>query len=194
MKLTSANKVGSAQESSACEQAQVRIVILALVCFLLGVVVTAFWFHLTKKPNAEISSSQTSGQPDAGQPAEQAINVNPPPRPFVAGHLPVDSSTIEEVKQAIPNFVSVSLEDGTQILREAALKQFAAAAKEMDAQVKQAQQQLSQAENGQSAATQQAARQHLQQIQAQAAEKLQQIAARLQTQIAALKQLKGATP
>jgi len=85
----------------------------------------------------------------------------------------------------------MSLEDGTKILREAALQQFTAAAKEMDTQVKQAQQQLAQAENGQSAVEQQAAMKHVQETQAEQTEKLQLIAARLQSQIAALKQLKG---
>ncbi len=194
MKVAPTHKVGFLRNPTASEHAQVRIVILALVCFLLGVGVTAFWFHLTTKPNADISTSETSAEPDAGQPAAQAINTNPPPRPFVANHPPVDAATIEEVKQAIPNLASVSLEDGTQILRAAALKQFAAAAKEMDVQVKQAQAQLGQAENNQSAAEQQAAMKHVQQTQAEQTEKLQQIAMHLQAQIAALKQLKGATP
>lgn len=123
-----------------------------------------------------------------------AINASRPPRPYVPSHPPVDATAIAEVKQAIPNFASVSLADGEQILREAALKKFTAAAKDMDIQVKQAQEQLVQAENGQSAAVQQAARKHLQQTQAEQTEKLQQIAAHLQAQIAALKQLKGATP
>ncbi len=194
MKLTPANKVVFPGKSQTKEQAQVRIVILVLVSFLLGVAATAFWFHLATKHNADILSSQTTDQSNNQQPAAPAINVNPPARPFIASHPPVDSSTIEEVKQAIPNFASVSLADGTQILREAALKQFAAAAKEMDTQVKQAQEQLVQAKNGQSAAEQQAAVKHLQQTQAEQTEKLQQIAAQLQTQIAAFKQLKEATP
>jgi hypothetical protein len=194
MKLASENKVGIPKKPQTKEQAQVRIVILSLVSFLLGVAATAFWFHLAAKPNTEIPSSQTSGEPVAGEPAAQAVGANPPTQPYVAGHPPVDAATIDEVKQAIPNFASVSLEDGTQILREAALKQFAAAAKEMDLQVKQAQEQLGQAENGQSAAGQQAAMKHVQQTQAEQTKKLQQIAAHLQAQIAALRQLKGATP
>lgn len=194
MKLTPANKVAFPGKPQAKEQAQVRIAILALVSFFLGVAATVLWFHLASSRNVENSSSQVTGQENSQPPAEQVINANPPARPFVASHPPVDSSTIEKVKQAIPNFASVSLADGTQILREAALKQFAAAAKEMDTQVKQAQEQLVQAKNGQSAAEQQAAVKHLQQTQAEQTEKLQQIAAQLQTQIAAFKQLKEATP
>lgn len=192
--LASANGVGSTKKPQTREQAQVRIVMLALVSFLLGVAVTAFWFHFASNRNAENSSSQVTGQENSQPPAEQVVNVNPPARPFVASHPPVDAATIEEVKQAIPNFASVSLADGTQILREAALKQFAAAAKEMDVQVKQAQAQLVQAENGQSADEQQTAMKHLQQVQAEQSQKLQHIAGQLQIHIAALKQLKGLTP
>jgi len=191
MKPASANQLGSGKKSRTEEQAQIRIIILALVSFILGVLATAFWFHLTTKPNAEISSSPATIESDAGQPAQPAINANPSPRPLVANHPPVDAAAIAEVKQTIPNFASVSLEDGTQILREAALKQFMATTKEMDAQVKQAEQQ---AKDSQSIAEQEAARKHLQQIQAAGTEKLQQIGGQLQTQIAALKQLKGETP
>jgi hypothetical protein len=191
MKLTPANKVAFPGKPQAKEQAQVRIVILALVFFLLGVAVTAFWFHLASNRNAENLSSQMNGQQNDEQSAMPVVNANPPKRQFVSSSPPVDPAAIEEVKRAIPNFASVSLADGTQILREAALKQFATAAKEMDLQVRQAQEQLVQAENGQSAADQQAAMKHLQQVQVEQSQKLQQIAAQLQTQIAALKQLKG---
>ncbi|HXR47640.1 MAG TPA: hypothetical protein VN784_09390 [Candidatus Limnocylindrales bacterium] len=197
MILTPPNKIAFPGKSQAKEQAQVRIVILVLVSFLLGAAATALWFHVAPDRNVENSSTQVNGQEgqaDNPPPDEPAVKANPPARPFVASHPPVDAATIEEVKQAIPNFASVSLADGTQILREATLKQFAAAAKEMDVQVKQAQEQLVQAQNGQSAAEQQAAMKHLQQTQAEQTEKLQQIAAQLQTQIAALKQLKGVTP
>jgi len=199
MKPASANKIGCPNRPQTRQQAQIRIVILALVSFFLGVAATAFWFHFAPNRHVEnsssrISNSQMSGQPSAGQPVEPVINANQPSQPFVPSHPPVDTATIEEVKQAIPNFASVSLEDGTKILREAALQQFTAATKEMDAQVRQAQQQLAQAENGQSAVEQQAAMKHVQETQAEQTEKLQLIAARLQAQIAALKRLKGATP
>ena len=194
LELASTHTVGFPRKPATGGQAQVRVILLALVCFLLGGGVTAFWFHLTASSNAAISSSPTGGEPDTEQSAGPANLANPPARPFVASHPPVDAATIEAVKQAIPNYASASLEAGVQVLRVAALKQFSAAANEMDAQVKQAQEQLVQAENGQAAAGQQAAMKHLQQTQAEQAEKLQQIAAQLQTQIAALKQLKGATP
>ena len=190
MKSALANKVVSAQKPRLGERAQVRIIMLALVSFLLGVAATAFWFHFAASRPAENSSSQTNDQPAT----EQPVNATAPVQPFVASHPPVDAATIAAVKQAVPDYTSLSLEDGTQILRAAALKQFAAAAKEMDAQVKQAQEQLVQAESNQAAAGQPAALKHLQQTQVEQTEKLQQIAAQLQAQIAALKQLKGVAP
>lgn len=169
------------------------MVILALVSFFLGVVATTFWFRFSSGSNPGNSSIQTTAEPASDEPAAPTVTPNPPARPVVASHPPVDAAVIEEVKQAIPNFVSVPLADGEQTLREAALKQFTAAAKEMDIQVKQAQQQFVQAETDQSATEQQAARKHLQQTQAEETEKLQEIAAHLQNQIAALEQLKGTT-
>ena len=186
------NKVVSAKKPRPGERARASIIVLVLVSFLLGVAVTAVWFRYVASHPAENLSSQTSGEPSIEPSVEPVVNANPPARPFVASHPPVDAATIEAVKQAVPDYASVSLEDGTQVLRAAALKQFAAAANEMDAQVKQAQEQLVQAENGPSVAGQPAALKHLQQVQAEQTEKLQQIAAELQAQIAALKQLKNA--
>ena len=96
---------------------------------------------------------------------------------------------IEEVKRAVPDLASVSVEEGTRILREAALKDFAAAANEMELRQKEAQQRVTDAQ-GKSEAEQQAARKNLQQVQLEQAEKLKQVAARLQAQIIALQQLK----
>ena len=104
----------------------------------------------------------------------------------------MDAATIEAVKRAVPNYASVSLADGTQVLRAAALKQFAVVAKEMDVRVRQAEERLSEAENGQIAAEQQAALTNLRQTQAEQTGKLQEITSQLQAQIAALKQLKNA--
>ena len=86
----------------------------------------------------------------------------------------------------------MSVEEGTRILREAALKDFTTAANEMAAQVKEAQQRLAQVQNGGSDADQQAAMKHLQQVQAKQTEKLNQIASRSKAQIDALQQLKAA--
>jgi Sec-independent protein translocase protein TatA len=196
MKLASANKVDSTKKPPMREQAQVRMVILALVSFLLGVAATALWFYLASNRTAESLSSQVNGpenQQDNQQPAVPPSGANSPARAFVEQPVPVAPAAIEDVKRALPNYASVSLDEGTEILREATLKKYAAAVQELQSQVARAQAELSQAEN-KSPAEQQAALRHLQQVQVEQNQKLQQIGGQLQTQIAALKQLKGTTP
>jgi hypothetical protein len=117
------------------------------------------------------------------------------PRPAGAAALApleVNTNAVKEVKALIPNLGAMSVEEGTRILREVALKDFTAAAKEMETQVKEAEQRVTQAQNGGSDADQQAARKHLEQVQTEQTEKLKQIAARSQAQIDALQQLKAA--
>ncbi len=101
-----------------------------------------------------------------------------------------NKATIEEVKRALPNLAAVSMEEGTRILRETTLKEFAAAADEMEIRLKEAQQRATQAQSSGSAADQQAAVKQLQQVQLEQAEKLKEITARLSVRIAALQQLK----
>ena len=104
----------------------------------------------------------------------------------------MNTNAIEEVKALIPNLSTVSAVAGKQILQDAAYKDFTAAAKEMQVQIKEAEQRMTQAQNGGSEAEQQAALKHLQQVQAEQAEKLQQIAARSKAQLDAFQQLKAA--
>ncbi len=188
------DETGSMNKPQKREQAQVRIVILALVSFLLGVAATAFWFHLASNRTAESVSSRASseGNQQDNQPsAVPSSGANSPARTFVEQPVPVAPAAIKDVKRVLPNYASMSVDEGTEILRQAALKEFAAAAQELQSQVAQAQAQLSQAES-QSPAAQQAAMKHLQQVQAEQSQKLQQIGGELQTQITALKQLKSA--
>ena len=104
----------------------------------------------------------------------------------------INTAAIQEVKALIPDLAAVSVEAGKQILQDAALKDFTAAAKEMETQVKEAEQRLTQAQNGGTDAEQQAAMKHLQQVQAEQTEKLKQIAARSKAQIDTFQQLKAA--
>ena len=116
------------------------------------------------------------------------------PRPAVSATLPpmeLNTNAVQEVKALIPNLGAVSVEAGTEILRDAALKEFTAAAKAMETQLKEAEQRLTQAQNGGSEADQAAARKHLQQVQTEQTTKLQQIAAKSKAQIDALQQLKA---
>ena len=165
--------------------ASVRIFVLVLVSFSLGVAATAFWLH---RPG-----HLGSGNPAARIPDESAAGLPAPPSqtPPVANPRPVDPAVIEEVKQTVPDFESISLADGENLLRTAALQDFAAAAKEMEAQVAAAQQKLQAAQGGQSADDQTTALKNLQATQAAQTEKLKAVSARLQAQIAALKSLKN---
>ena len=130
-------------------------------------------------------------EPDVTRALIRLVEATRPAAAVVAPSAP-NTNTVQEVKALIPNLGAVSVEEGTRILREAALKDFTAAAKEMEAQVKEAQQRLTQAQSGGSDADQQAAIKHLQQVQAEQTEKLKQIAARSKAQIDALQQLKAA--
>ena len=102
----------------------------------------------------------------------------------------VDSTVVAEVKTLIPDPGSVSLEEGTQILRAKALAEFAATTKSLETEIQEADQRFLQAQSAHSETAQQAARKELEQIRARQAEKLKQIASRLQDQIAALEQMK----
>ena len=163
--------------------------VLATIAFLLGIAATSLWFHYhrpvveTNGPAAAIpAQTESVGMPVAGVPASA--------RPPVANSAPVTPAAIAAVKQAVPNFATVPLADGENILRTAAMKEFSATTKAMNAQLQTAQQQLLDAQNGQSTAAQQAAMKQVQETQAAAAAKLQQIAAQLSAQIAALESLK----
>jgi len=118
--------------------------------------------------------------------------ARPLPVPVAASQM--NTNAIQEVKTLIPNLADVSVEAGKQILQEAALKDFTAAAKEMEAQVKEAEQRLIQAQNGGTDAEQQAAMKHLQQVHAEQDVKLKQIALKAKVQIDAFRQLKAASP
>jgi len=105
----------------------------------------------------------------------------------------VDAAAVEAVKHSIPNLEAVSLEEGTQVLRGAALAQFQEAARELNAELKAAEQRFVLAQNDPSEAKKQDALRQLRQIQARQSDQLKEIAARFQAQSVALRQLK-ATP
>ena len=116
------------------------------------------------------------------------------PAPRAANTPPADVAATDEVKQAIPYLASVSMEEGTRILREVALRDFKETVAAMEVQVAAAQDSLSLARNAGSGAEQQAAAKQLQEIQAEQTEKLRQIAARSAARVEALRQLKETAP
>jgi len=100
-----------------------------------------------------------------------------------------NTPAFEAMKLSLTNLDAVSLEEGTRILREAALNEYAQAAKEMETKLKEAQQRVASA--GTNPSTAEAAMKQLQQLQREQTAKLTEIAARAQQQIQALQQYKS---
>jgi ABC-type uncharacterized transport system involved in gliding motility auxiliary subunit len=107
-----------------------------------------------------------------------------------AATLPVDPGTLAEVKRQLPNFVSVSLEEGSRILREAALKDLQAALSQTEGQIKRAEQQVVRMEEARSETGKQEALKNLQRLQAEQAAKLREFTTRSSAQIEVLRQIK----
>lgn len=131
-------------------------------------------------------------EPDLTRAILRVANASAAANPALAAASKTDPAVIESVKRTLPNYASISLQEGTRTLREAALKEFTETAQQLQAQVKEAEQRLSQAQRGGSDAEQQAAMKQLQQVQAEQSDKLKEIAARSQAQVDALQQLKAA--
>jgi hypothetical protein len=114
--------------------------------------------------------------------------VPDPPRP---GASKTDPAKTAELKQLIPNLGSVSLSEGTELLRAATLRDLTQATKEMEVKIQTAQQKVAAAQNDQSEARQQAAMREIQQLQMEQTARLQEIAQRFQDQITLLEYLKS---
>lgn len=127
---------------------------------------------------------------DLSRMIERVSTPEPTPRP-VAGAAKADRTTTEELRHTLPNLDSMSLEEGTQHLREAALQDIKTATTEMEKQIQAAQRRLIEAEANQSETERRAASQELQKLQQEQLKKVQQIARRLQEQLTALERIKG---
>ena len=101
-----------------------------------------------------------------------------------------NKAVVDEVKRAIPNLPTISLEEGKQILREASTKEFSAAAAEMEKIVTAARDRVVQTQSKGSPAEQQAAMKEYEQVQAEQTDKLKQIAAHAQELLQVLEQVK----
>ena len=99
----------------------------------------------------------------------------------------LDPVITEQVKRAIPNLESVSLEEGKRILREAALKEFMKAVKEMEVQIKDAEQRV---QSAQSPAEQETAIKNLRELKTEQIERLKAFAAQSEAQVQTLQLLK----
>jgi hypothetical protein len=138
-----------------------------------------------------LSQWETALEPDVSRAIARVAEPRAP-----AGTPPVavspDGAVVEEVRRLIPKFDEVSLEDGTRVLRQAALNKFAAAANEFRDKVNEARQALSQAQQSNSEAEQQAAKARLQAAESEQFQALKDIAARSQAQIDVWNRLKAA--
>ncbi len=110
-----------------------------------------------------------------------------------AQNPPVSPETTNEILRLIPDVKNTSLEDGTQILRGAAVAELTAAGIEAESQVNLAKHQLADAQNNGTEQQQQAAAKHLQDMQFEQTEKVKAIAARLHEELAVFQQMKAGT-
>ena len=117
-----------------------------------------------------------------------------PAAPVLRAGPPVSQETTNEILRLIPDVKGTSLEDGTQILRGAAVQELTATGAEAENQINLAKQQLADAQNSGSEQQQQAATKHLQDVQFAQTEKVKAIAARLQAELAVFQQMKAAVP
>jgi ABC-type uncharacterized transport system len=124
--------------------------------------------------------------------------LQPAPPASIAEAVPpaavptADPALTAEVKRLLPNFASISLEEGTRVLRESALQELKVAVDAMAIQLREAEQRLTRMQEAKSETEKQSALKELQRVQAEQAAKLSEIAARSSAHIEALRQLKGA--
>jgi hypothetical protein len=117
--------------------------------------------------------------------------------PSVAGRKqasPVSAEATNAVRRLIADVANTSLEEGTRILRVAAVEELTTAGAGAENQIELARQKLADAQSSGSEAEQQAARNHLQDVQFEQSEKIKAIAARLQEELAVFEQMKAAAP
>lgn len=164
-------------------RAKARIVVIALLSFLIGVAVSALWF--SHEAPAEVVF-QRDAVADRARPA--SVRPKSPASPSI------DLAALEAVKRSIPDVNSASLEAGRRILREAAVTEFEQAVLDLQARQKKAEQDFLQGQINKSDEQQRVATKKLQELQTEQMEKLKQIAANSKAQIDAFEQLKGASP
>jgi len=102
-----------------------------------------------------------------------------------------DAAVVERVRRAIPDLASVSLEEGKQILREAALDEIRATVREMERQVQDAEQRFQRAQAANAASEQEAALKQIRQLKSDEMDQFRKIAVRVQSEITAFERLKA---
>ncbi|HYG22301.1 MAG TPA: Gldg family protein [Verrucomicrobiae bacterium] len=112
-------------------------------------------------------------------------------RPSVADPT-LRAASIEQVQRVIPSGDSVSLEDGKQQLRQAAVQELKKVSEETAMMMRDAQEKLARAQASGTDSEQQAALRELQQVQQSQMQKIKEISARSEAQIEAWEGLKTA--
>jgi hypothetical protein len=126
--------------------------------------------------------------------AIQRVSGKPGAAPVksATGSAPViDPAVSDELLRQFPDLASRSFEELAQSLRLAAFREFEAATAELQGKVTLAQKELTEAQANNGTVAADAARQNLQRVQAEQADKLKAITARLQERIQTLQQLKN---
>jgi hypothetical protein len=104
------------------------------------------------------------------------------------------ANALQTVEERIPNLSTVSLEEGTKILREASLQEFIAAVNATQPEIDAVEQRMRSMEGQMSEDQRQAFLSQIQQLQATQKQELGKITSALEAQIEALKALKGIQP
>jgi len=168
-------------------QAGIRTLLVAALCLFIGFGLGGLWHSRRTQRNAVNTEAETpredAGRLSAGttavlQSVQAPVQIKP------------DPAIVAEVKRQIPDFASVSLEEGSQILREAAVKDLQAALNQSVGQLKEAEQRVARMEAAKSETEKQAALKDLQRLQAEQAAKLREFTTRSSAQIEALRQMK----
>ena len=180
-------QVDPAQPRRNRSQAGIRTLFVAALCLAIGFGLGGLWHSRHAQRRAVSTEREAPGQDAATPSAGAAAERESVPAPV---QTESDPATLAEVKRLIPNFASVSLEEGSRILREAALKELRVALGAMDGQIKDAEQRIARAEEVKLEAEKQAALNDLQRLQAEQAAKLSEVTTRSSAQIEALRQLK----
>ena len=181
------------------QRGRAQTIFVVLVAFVSGIAIGGFAVYRVTSHSAAGSSENTT-ESQSVTAANAPTVVSPPASSGSRGTSVVvwqpksDAAAIEEVKRSMPDIASVSIEEGTRILREAAFKEFATRAQELRAQLNEAEQRLANAQLGASETERQAAMKHLQDVQQKQTEELKKLAERSQARIAAFQQLKSGKP
>ena len=166
-------------------QAALRTVIVAALCLGIGFGLGGLW-HSRRVQRGGVS---TEGANEAAVNTQaQALATPATVSPVAAA--PPDPATVAEVKRQIPSFASVPLEEGSQMLRVAALRDLQVALSQIEPQLKEAEQRVARMEEAKSETGKQTALKDLQRLQAAQAAKLSEFTIRSSSQIEVLRQLK----